>query len=137
MTDFGVRPRRFAVLLSALVLAGCGDDSSGPTTRGFLEGTGSNPQIGLVVNSTGKALTLFQLGDPTVTRTVPFGASSAVTPTGFVFRGTHAVVPLGNAASAALVDLDGPFPRAMPRASPSSTTTRSSSPTSSTITWAR
>jgi YVTN family beta-propeller protein len=108
MTDFGVRPRRFAVLLSALVLAGCGDDSSGPTTRGFLEGTGSNPQIGLVVNSTGKALTLFQLGDPTVTRTVPFGASSAVTPTGFVFRGTHAVVPLGNAASAALVDLDGP-----------------------------
>ena len=60
-----------------------------------------------MVNSTGKALTLFQLGNPTETREIPFGASSAVTPVGLVFRGTHAVVPLGNAASAALVDLDG------------------------------
>jgi hypothetical protein len=104
----GIRFGRLALLLTAGLAGGCGnDDSVAPVTRGFLEGTESNPQIGLVVNSTGKALTLFQLGDPTETREIPFGASSAVTPVGLVFRGTHAVVPLGNAASAALVDLEG------------------------------
>lgn len=106
MTCFGSRSRRLALLLATVLIGGCSDDSTSPTPRDFLQGTGSNPQIGLVVNSTGKVLTLFQLGDPTVTREIPFGASSAVTPTGLAFRGTHAVVPLGNAASAAVVDLE-------------------------------
>ncbi len=104
----GFRFGRFALLLTAGLIGGCGNDGSvAPALRGFLEGTETNPQIGLVVNSTGKALTLFQLGDPTEIREIPFGASSAVTPVGLAFRGTHAVVPLGNAASAALVDLEG------------------------------
>lgn len=107
MTYSRMRSRPLALLLAALFIGGCSDDSTSPTTRDFLQGTSSNPQIGLVVNSTGKALTLFQLGDPTEIREIPFGASSAVTPVGLVFRGTHVVVPLGNAASAALVDLDG------------------------------
>src|SRR5258705_12137748 len=107
MQRFGMRSQPLALLLAALFVGGCGDDSTSPTTRGFLQGTSSNSQIGLVVNSTGKALTLFQLGNPTETREIAFGASSAVTPVGLAFRGTHAVVPLGNAASAALVDLDG------------------------------
>ncbi len=59
------------------------------------------------MNSTGKALTLFQLGSPSTRREIPFGASSAVTPVGLAYRGTHAVVPLGDAASVALVDLEG------------------------------
>jgi YVTN family beta-propeller protein len=102
-----MRFRPCGLFLAAIFIGGCGDGATSPTTRGFLQGTSSNSQIGLVVNSTGKALTLFQLGNPTETREIPFGASSAVTPVGLVFRGAHAVVPLGNAASAALVDLDG------------------------------
>lgn len=107
MTYSRIRSRPLALLLVAAVIGGCSDNSTAPTSRDFLQGTSSNPQIGLVVNTTGKALTLFQLGNPTETREIPFGASSAVTPVGLVFRGTHAVVPLGNAASAALVDLGG------------------------------
>jgi hypothetical protein len=107
MKQSSVRFRPLALLLATILIGGCGNDSTAPATRGFLQGTSSNPQIGLVVNSTGKALTLFQLGNPSETREIPFGASSAVTPVGLVFRGTHAVVPLGNAASVALVDLTG------------------------------
>jgi hypothetical protein len=103
-----IRLRRFALLLAAALAAGCGDDEpSSPTPRGFLDGTEDDPQIGLVVNSTGKALTLFQLGAPTETREVPLGSSSAITPVDFVFRGTTALVPLGDAASVAQVDLEG------------------------------
>jgi DNA-binding beta-propeller fold protein YncE len=98
--------KRFVLLLGVLIAAGCNDDPVEPVTRNFLEGTASNPQIGLVVNSTGKALTLFQLGSPTTTREIPFGASSAVTPVNLAFRGKYAVVPLGDAASVALVNLD-------------------------------
>ena len=99
--------KRFVLLLGVLIAGGCNDDPAAPVTRDFLEGTVSNPQIGLVVNSTGKALTLFQLGSPTTTREIPFGASSAVTPVNLAFRGKYAVVPLGDAASVALVDLEG------------------------------
>lgn len=106
MTYSRIRSGPLALLLVAIVIGGCSDNSTSPTTRDFLQGTSNNPQIGLVVNATGKALTLFQLGDPSETREIPFGASSAVTPVGLVFRGTSAVVPLGNAASAALVDLE-------------------------------
>ena len=73
---------------------------------GFLGGTSSNHEIGLVVNSTGKALTLFQVGSPTTQRQIPLGTSSTVTPTGIAIRGRRAAVPLGNAASVALIDLE-------------------------------
>lgn len=92
------------VLLLTAILAGCGGDNIAPK-REFLDGTATNPQIGLVVNSTGKALTLFQLGDHSQVHAIPLGASSAITPTGLALNGTHAAVPLGNAASVALVDL--------------------------------
>jgi len=51
-------------------------------------------------------LTLFQLGSPKTQRQIAFGTSSTVTPVGFSVRGHRVAVPLGNAASVALVDLD-------------------------------
>jgi DNA-binding beta-propeller fold protein YncE len=105
MTNCGSRSRGLVLLLTAVLAAGCGDDGVSPPP-GFLGGTEDNPQIGLVVNSTGKALTLFQLGEPTETREIPFGASAAITPVGLAIRGTSALVPLGDAASVALVDLE-------------------------------
>jgi hypothetical protein len=90
-------------------MAACSSDKSpaGPKVSGFLQGANGNPQIGMVVNSTGGALTLFQLGAPHGKQeTVAFGASALITPVGFSLRGTTAVVPLGNTASAAVVNLN-------------------------------
>jgi hypothetical protein len=99
----------FARLLLATVIvasASCGGDTTGPTPApGFLGGTSDNHEIGLVVNSTGKALTLFQLGSPSTQKQIALGASSTVTPTGLSVQGRRAAVPLGNAASVALIDL--------------------------------
>lgn len=98
------RPLLLGVLA---ILAACGSDTtSGPKTPTFLRGTSSNPQIGIVVNSTGRALTLFQLGSPTTQRTIALGSSSAITPVGISIRGHLAAVPLGDASSVALVDFD-------------------------------
>ena len=71
----------------------------------FLDGTVGNAEVGIVVNSLGNTIRLFQLGDPDERRDIALGASSAVTPTGFAVRGETAVVPLGNAASVAVIDL--------------------------------
>ncbi len=71
----------------------------------FIDGTVSDPQIGIVVNSSGNAVRLFQLGDPGENRDIALGASSAVTPTGIAIRGETGVVPLGNAASVAVIDM--------------------------------
>jgi hypothetical protein len=99
--------RRLSVLaLSALTLTACDGDSPVDSELAFLEGTREEPEIGVVVRSTGKALTLFQVGEPTETRQVVFGASESITPMGFEIRGERALVPLGNAASVALVDLE-------------------------------
>jgi hypothetical protein len=57
------------------------------------------------VNSSGNALRLFQVGDPSDYREIALGASSAVTPTGVAIRGGRAIVPLGNAASVAVIDM--------------------------------
>ena len=59
-----------------------------------------------MVNSTGRAVTMFQLGKPSVTVSIPLGSSSAITPVALSLRGRKAVVPLGNAASVALVNLE-------------------------------
>lgn len=94
-------PVRRALAASLVLAAACSSDSvTNPTPSGFLSG-----QVGVVVNSTGHALTLFQLASPTTTRTVAFGTSTTITPTGFSLRGSRAAVPLGDAASVALVDL--------------------------------
>lgn len=71
----------------------------------FFEGTPDDPQIGVVVNTLDNSLRLFQLGDPTESRDIALGASSAVTATGISVRGRYGAVPLGNAASVALIDL--------------------------------
>lgn len=75
------------------------------TALEFLDGTVADPEIGVVVNSLGNAVRLFQLGAPTRFRDIPLGASSAVTATGVSVRGEWAAVPLGNAASTAVIDL--------------------------------
>lgn len=71
----------------------------------FLDGTVSEPQIGIVVQSLANAVRLFRLGDPGERHDIALGASSAVTATGISIRGETAVVPLGNAASVAVIDL--------------------------------
>jgi hypothetical protein len=94
---------RFIVCGVALVAVACGSNASTAPNHGFLSG-----QIALVVNSTGRSLTLFQLASPTTQQSVSLGASNAVTPVDASIRGTLALVPLGDAASAALVDLTKP-----------------------------
>lgn len=84
----------------------CSSDSTGPAGGGFLGGAPGDPEIGVVLNSTGKSLLLFQLGRPDSTRQLALGTSSTVTPTGFSIRARRVAIPLGDAASVALVDLD-------------------------------
>ena len=94
--------------LAALALAACdGTEGDGPLAGGssFLAGTTADPEIGLVVNGLTRSLTLFQAGDPATQRQIALGASEAVTPTGAAVRGRRAAVPLGNAASVAIVNL--------------------------------
>lgn len=101
---------RFAlsILLAPLAIAGCSDDDGvGPgADRPFHEGTTDNPEIGAVLNSTGNTLRLFQVGDPSRIREIPLGASAAVTPVGLAIAGNRVAVPLGNAASVAVIDIE-------------------------------
>lgn len=92
----------------AIAATACGDDSiTDPTPApGFLGGVAGNREIGVVVNSIGKSITMFQLGAPTATVSIPLGTSSTITPTGLSLRGRRAAVPLGNAASVAIVNLE-------------------------------
>jgi hypothetical protein len=89
-------------------LAACGNDTPsaprGPT--GFLAGVSGNREIGIVVNTTSRALTMFQLGAPSTTVQIALGTSTTITPVGLSLRGRKAAVPLGNAASVALVNLE-------------------------------
>jgi hypothetical protein len=94
--------RSSALACVALLATACGSDTA-TAPHGFLHG-----QVGIIVNSTGRALTMFQLASPTTTQTLSLGSSNAVTPVDASVRGTLAVVPLGDAASAALVDLTKP-----------------------------
>ena len=95
-----------AITLTAL--AACGDDSvTQPTPApGFLGGIAGNREIGVVVNSGGKSITMFQLGSPTTTQTIALGSSATITPTGLSLFARKAAVPLGNAASVAIVNLE-------------------------------
>lgn len=96
-------------MLAALSLAvACGsDDPIGPKPpSGFLAGVAGNREIGLLVNSDAKTLTLFQLGSPSTVQQIALGSSTTITPTGYSLRGRKAAVPLGNAASVAIVDLE-------------------------------
>ena len=102
------RSRSIAALgtMFLVAAASCSDDTSAPIAPGFLGGTSSNHEVGVVVNSTGKSVTLFQLGSPATQQQIALGTSSTVTPTGLAVRGRRAAVPLGNAASVALINLE-------------------------------
>jgi hypothetical protein len=97
---------RKIVLLALALVAGCNGDNVTGNGKSFLDGTAANAEIGLVINSIGRSLTMFHVGNPSEQVQIPFGASTAVTPTSLSLRGTRALVPLGDAASIALVDLD-------------------------------
>ncbi len=98
---------RFLLLCTALLIgaAACTDTASPPPSSNFLDGTASNPDIALMVNGSANALLLLQLGAPDQRQDLPLGAGPSITPVGFAVRGRRALVPLGNAASIALVDL--------------------------------
>jgi hypothetical protein len=104
--------RRAQLVLSAMAIstvAACGDDDSigePQPAPGFLGGVSGNREIGVVVNSGAKTVTMFQLGSPTTTVSIPLGTSSTITPVGLSLRGRKAAVPLGNAASVAVVNLE-------------------------------
>ena len=99
-------PRSSSLVILTLAAACSSDKPTGPAVSGFLRGTTSNNQIGLVINSTARAVTLFQLGAPTTTKQVALGASNAITPVALSVRGESAIVPLGDASSVALIDLN-------------------------------
>lgn len=94
--------------ISLATVAACGDDGVAEPTPapGFLGGVAGNREIGIVVNSGGKSLTMFQLGSPTTTQTIALGSSATITPVGLSLRLRKAAVPLGNAASVAIVNLE-------------------------------
>ncbi len=96
-----------AVALLALATA-CGSDNvtEPDVAPGFLGGVEGNREIGVVVNSLSKAITMFQLGSPTTTVQIPLGSSTTISPTGFSLRGRKAAVPLGNSASLAILNLE-------------------------------
>jgi hypothetical protein len=98
--------RAFAAVAMLASAAACGSDSTAPLGKNFLDGANGDPQIGVVLNSLGKSLSMFQLGSPTTQEEIPLGTSSTVTPVGFSIGSRNAAVPLGNAASVALVDLE-------------------------------
>lgn len=95
-------------VIAMAAVAACGDDGvvEPAPAPGFLGGVAGNREIGVVVNSGGKSITLFQLGLPTTTQTIALGSSATITPTGLSLRGRKAAVPLGNAASVAIVNLE-------------------------------
>jgi hypothetical protein len=86
-------------------LASCTTDATSPFAPGFLGGTSTDHEIGVVVNSLGRSVTLFQHGSPSTQKQIALGTSSTITPTGMSIRGRLAAVPLGDAASVALIDL--------------------------------
>jgi hypothetical protein len=103
-----LRPNAFGpltALVASVAVAACGNAPTGTGNRTFLNGAKGNAQIGLAVNSLGRSVTLFQLGAPTKQEQLALGASDAITPVGLAIRGKTALVPLGDAASVALVDL--------------------------------
>lgn len=97
--------RRLATA-SLVLMAACGDNATGPTPSGFLDGTATDPGIAITISSSTRSLILFQAGAPAERREIALGASSQITPSGVAVQGTRAAIPLGNAASVAIVDLE-------------------------------
>jgi len=104
---FLTRRRLPLTLAAAALLAGCDGSSDGPFAGGstFLAGTSADPAIGVVLNGFSRSITLFHAAEPTTQHQIALGSSEAITPTGAAVRGRRLVVPLGNAASVAVVNL--------------------------------
>lgn len=100
--------RLSAALVALTFAAACGGDSTSPTAeaRAFLDGTAADPGIAYMLSSNNKSLVLLQTGAPTTRKEIPFGASTTITPTSVAIRGVNAAVPLGNAASVAIANLE-------------------------------
>jgi hypothetical protein len=97
--------RTFVGAVTAAFLVAC-DDSNEPGPAGFLDGTATDPGIAISIGSIGTTLLMLQTGDPDERREIPLGTSSTITAVGFSIRERQAAVPLGNAASVALIDLE-------------------------------
>ena len=97
-------PRVLLLATAAFTIAACSDDDA--DTPAFLEGTATDRGIAISVGSIGTTLLMLQTGNPDERREIPLGTSSTITAVGFSVRGRMAAVPLGNAASVALVDLE-------------------------------
>jgi hypothetical protein len=95
--------------LALTLLTGCGDSAGGtglPDASPFLQGTTSDRGIALSISSIRRSLLMVQTGSPTNRVEIPLGSSTTITPVDLSVRGTRAAVPLGNAASLALLDLN-------------------------------
>ena len=100
---------RELVLVTAILLLGACRDPTG-SRDGFLGGNGESRDIGLVLDSAGQALILFQVGNPEVTR--PFALPAP--PTDFDVLEDSAAVALGDAGTVMLIDLDSDDPDRRP-----------------------
>ena len=94
-----------AAALATLLATACANDETVSTP--FLQGTPGDPGIAIAVGSLGTTLHMLQTGTPDERREIALGTSSAITAVGFSVRDRWAAVPLGDAASVALVDLEG------------------------------
>ena len=88
--------RSFPVLLTALFLAACSDDSTEPLSP-------ETAEVGVVLSSIDLSLTIFEVENPGQTRTVGLGPAGS--PVTMAVRGELAVVPLGFVPAVAVVDL--------------------------------
>ena len=99
----GFEIKESALLLGALSLVACGDAVS-PVSE---ETTDPLPavmaEVGVVLGSVDLSLTIFEVQDPTQTRTV--GLAPAGSPVTLAVRGELAAVPLGFVPALAVVDL--------------------------------
>ncbi len=105
LQPFSTRVVRRASVLLFVGLAACSDSTAVDRPDRFLDGTPPNREV-VVVLGANRAVTLLHAADPTLRREIALGASDAITVTGAVIRGNRAAIPLGNAASVAIVNLD-------------------------------
>ena len=87
---------RLGFLLGVLFLAACGGDGIEPLPP-------ETAEVGVVLGSVDRSLTVFEVENPTQTRIV--GLGPAGTPVSMAVRGNLAAVPLGIVPAVAVVDL--------------------------------
>ena len=92
----GVRLSRLGSLLGVLFLAACSSDGIEPLPT-------ETAEVGVVLGSVDRSLTIFEVDNPTQTRIVGVGLDGS--PVGMAVRGRLAAVPLGIVPAVAVVDL--------------------------------